>query len=280
MLRMAHRILASTGRSFAFEPNSKAAALYDESKSAVQRSHVIVADDIAEYFRGNWHKDHSDRDGRYMPSDFGVCRPVFDDLFIEYTTSDENCNATGIEQFGIQIWRNIDDSTFGAMIWFSSHGEPLFVPGVAEIGFDSNGVLTGSAFVPAGNVGQSTESMMAPLGPALLAMAFMNCKNVQRRDATEELAPSAKWIRRQKAPQIRYHVLDINPMKEVLRKEGGIESNGLKKALHICRGHFATYTEDKPLFGHVTGTFWKPAHVRGQAEQGIVLKDYRVKMPT
>lgn len=114
--------------------------------------------------------------------------------------------------------------------------------------------------------------------PAMLAVAFMNCKNVVRRDVTETEGPSPKWLRRQKAPEIRYHVLDINPMKEVLRTEGGIESNGLKKALHICRGHFVTYTEERPLFGKITGTFWKPSHVRGSVENGIVDKDYRLKL--
>lgn len=68
-------------------------------------------------------------------------------------------------------------------------------------------------------------------------------------------------------------------MKAVLRTEGGIEQNGLKKALHICRGHFATYTDEKPLFGHFTGTVWKPSHVRGNVTEGIVSKDYRVHAP-
>lgn len=119
-----------------------------------------------------------------------------------------------------------------------------------------------------------------PIFIAWLAMSFLSCKNVARRDATTIDGPSEKWIRRQKAPAIRYHVLDINPMKEVLRTEGGIESNGLKKAMHICRGHFATYAPEKPLFGKVTGTFWVPAHVRGSVENGIVDKDYRVMART
>ncbi len=69
-------------------------------------------------------------------------------------------------------------------------------------------------------------------------------------------------------------------MKEVLRREGGSETNGLKKALHICRGHFATYSPEHPLFGKFTGTFWKPAHVRGSQEHGIVVKDYVIKVPS
>lgn len=47
----------------------------------------------------------------------------------------------------------------------------------------------------------------------------------------------------------------------------------------FCRGHFSTYTEDRPLFGKVSGTFWVPSHVRGSAKQGVVVSDYNVKAP-
>jgi hypothetical protein len=80
-------------------------------------------------------------------------------------------------------------------------------------------------------------------------------------------------------PFVRYHTINIEPMKKVLRTEGQIESQGLKRALHICRGHFSTYSEERPLFGKVAGTFWIPAHVRGEAKEGLVISDYRVKGP-
>jgi hypothetical protein len=122
------------------------------------------------------------------------------------------------------------------------------------------------------------HDVAAELHPVLLALSFMHCKNVARRDATDTEGPSDKWLRRTRQPKLRYHVLDIEPMKQVLRTKGGIEHNGLKKALHICRGHFATYTNDAPLFGKHTGTFWKPQHVRGDTKLGEVVKDYRVKL--
>jgi len=112
--------------------------------------------------------------------------------------------------------------------------------------------------------------------PAVLAISLINCKNVAQRDSTNIEGPSEKWLRRKKAPVIRYHTLDIQPMREVLKTEGRISENGLHKAMHLCRGHFAHYSEDKPLFGKYAGTFWKPQHVRGKAENGIVLKDYSV----
>jgi len=113
----------------------------------------------------------------------------------------------------------------------------------------------------------------------LLAISFMHCKNV---NVTEE-APSRNarrhWDRLGHAPLIHYRVLDIEPMRHTLRTEGRADEVGLRKALHICRGHFATYSEARPLFGHLAGTFWKPAHVRGSLSSGAVVKDYSVPAP-
>ena len=113
--------------------------------------------------------------------------------------------------------------------------------------------------------------------PALLALSFMHCSNVTVQPHDPD--PIINRLRKKngKKPFIRYHTINIEPMRKVLRDEGGADTHGLKKALHICRGHFATYTTsflgrtlDKPL------TIWKPAHVRGSAKEGIVLSDYNV----
>jgi hypothetical protein len=116
--------------------------------------------------------------------------------------------------------------------------------------------------------------------PALLAISFVNCRNTSL-EATDPDGP----INRERCkaglkPFLRYHTINLEPMKKVLKTEGNIETEGLKKALHICRGHFATYSEDKPLFGHFTGTVWKPSHVRGSAKQGVVISDYNIKAPS
>jgi hypothetical protein len=114
----------------------------------------------------------------------------------------------------------------------------------------------------------------------MLTFSFMNCKNVTTRVVDPEPGLNRKRLRANLEPFLRYHTIVIEPMKQVLRTEGGVEANGLAKALHICRGHFATYTADHPLFGHFVGTVWKPAHVRGSAKMGVVVADYRVFPPT
>lgn len=132
---------------------------------------------------------------------------------------------------------------------------------------------------PQGDRETYTSVITSLTRPALLALSFLHCKNVtvtqQRPPDWQQKAAQKKHGR----PLVTYHVLNIEPMKTVLRTEGDIEHNGLKKALHICRGHFKTFTPDKPLFGKVTGTYWWQPHVRGSAEVGVTLKDYNVKTP-
>ena len=170
-----------------------------------------------------------------------------------------------------------------------AHGNAIPV-GSTAIGIDDAGrivgsihtqVLFGALLDDAGN--QSLQNFMhtATL-PVFLAISFMHCKNV----SVCPVEPNPITAReRQKAglkPFIRYHTINIDPMKQTLKTEGNMEANGPKKALHICRGHFSSYSEDKPLFGRkgMHGRFWMPAHVRGQINKGIVKSDYRVDPPS
>jgi hypothetical protein len=124
-------------------------------------------------------------------------------------------------------------------------------------------------------VGDANGIAFAPL----LAISFLHCKNVRVTDQQPDRAASRDYQWRNRRPLVTYKTLEIDPMREVLRREGGSEHHGLQKALHICRGHFATYSPDRPLFGRVSGTFWKPMHVRGSEKAGVVVKDYDVKAP-
>jgi hypothetical protein len=114
--------------------------------------------------------------------------------------------------------------------------------------------------------------------PLQLAVSFMHCKNVEKREMVPRYIERKPWQKKHGRPLVRYHVLDIDPMRKVLRDEGGSEETGLKRALHICRGHFAHYPDG--LFGRgESETVWRPQHIRGSAKQGAVVKDYNVKAP-
>ena len=107
--------------------------------------------------------------------------------------------------------------------------------------------------------------------PVLMANSFLACKNVRVQSVAER---QTRQERRHGPPALTYKVLDIAPMMRVLDEEGDVQRNGLRRALHICRGHFAHYSPEHPLFGKYAGTFWRPQHVRGDIKRGAVVKDY------
>ncbi len=111
---------------------------------------------------------------------------------------------------------------------------------------------------------------------ALLTLCFLNCKNIRLETHNPSEKQNKSRVRKGKIPLLRYHVLDIGPMKTILETEGDSKSVGLKKALHICRGHFKDFSHGKGLFGKNKGFYWWDAQVRGNSKQGFIDKDYRI----
>lgn len=116
--------------------------------------------------------------------------------------------------------------------------------------------------------------------PLIFAITFTHCKNIiiNKIEISNKLQKARH--KRGKQPFIRFNTIIIDPMREIIRKEAAGEKIGIKRALHICRGHFVTYSADAPMFGRIAGTFWKPIHIRGNKKEGIVIKDYEIKPPS
>lgn len=122
------------------------------------------------------------------------------------------------------------------------------------------------------------DSVMTLALPFFYAFAFCHCKNVELRE--QEVSRQVKrQAERKGLPLLDYRVLEIEPMKKVLRSEGEIESVGPRKALHLCRGHFKRYTADAPLFGQHVGVWWWESSIRGSLARGNVEKGYSVNPP-
>ena len=168
-------------------------------------------------------------------------------------------------------------------LWASSGiqpvcGKPVFL-GVTHLTFiRADGSVVDNMMLTEPGVSLQMKKNISPLHILGLAISFTHCKNVRVVETPDDRGE--KWHRRTNTPILKFHTIDINPMKQTLRTEGRSDETGIKKALHICRGHFVTYTPEHPLFGKYVGTFWKPDHVRGNAKNGIVLKDYKVNFNT
>jgi hypothetical protein len=103
--------------------------------------------------------------------------------------------------------------------------------------------------------------------PALLTISFLHCKNVKTVEEKVSDKLAKRTLERHGYKPSPHHTLIIEPLKDILRKEGGHASaaggNTLQKALHICRGHFRDYREGKGLFGKYHQMVWTPQTVRG-----------------
>jgi len=290
MLRMAHRI--ATANRIAFcgsgeHTQQQLTKTWEWMRDQISTSTVLIADNVWQFAEES-PKEHWDHF-----KDFPGCIPFCNKLFVEWNGEDsghqaqvgclmltEKVTEKLMSSDHIEILKGVD--TVVAMYFSMFCGGSLHAfmdEAVLRITKTHEQLPMFARSINDRTATPDIEALNSLSVVPMLAISLANCKNVARRDATDVEGPDVKWIRRQKAPTIKYHVLDINPMKEVLRTEGGSETNGLKKALHICRGHFATYTADKPLFGNIVGTVWKPAHVRGDIKQGAVVKDYSVSPP-
>jgi hypothetical protein len=106
--------------------------------------------------------------------------------------------------------------------------------------------------------------------PILVSISFMHCKNVGLRDCTPPEKLSLAHQKKHGQKLLRYHVLEIEPLRKLLDQYRTGARGDLRHALHICRGHFKTFTEDAPLLGRHTGTYWWAPQVRGAKDVGVV----------
>jgi hypothetical protein len=77
-----------------------------------------------------------------------------------------------------------------------------------------------------------------------------------------------------KNPLVEYRVLTLE-LPPPPKTEQGFGAHASPR-LHTCRGHFMTFTEDRPAFGKLSGRFWCPPHWKGQKSSGAILKRYEV----
>lgn len=268
------------GPAFYRESNTVAREMGDYLAAAVRGYEfpIFNADNIFDYYN-RYAADHLNA----PPSSIGLIgAPPFPELWIEYGVGS---NRVG----GVVQTRRKDDGGWEVGLLFASrwtNGMVGFPFWPVSIYLNHDGEWDDHIWAESlPESDESRASLMAFATITLLTFTFLNCKNVivtdnDGRHANRQERRAAE--RRGDPPLVTYKTLQIEPMKKVLATEGDIERNGLAKALHICRGHFAEYGPEfgkGKLFGKYEGRFYVPAHVRGNADQGVVHKRYNVKTP-
>jgi len=111
--------------------------------------------------------------------------------------------------------------------------------------------------------------------PCLLAISFCHCKNIiiDKKNIDEKLIRIRR--KKNKIHILKYYTLNIEPIKKIL-DESTSESQGLKNAIHICRGHFKDFRNSGGLFGKHKGLYWWDMQARGRDKKREVIKDYSV----
>jgi hypothetical protein len=147
--------------------------------------------------------------------------------------------------------------------------------------YDISGLIDG---IYVKDIGEKLPESMLPF---LLSITLLNCKNV----STERHTPTPKWkkicTKKHGIPPVVFKTLKVDMFRSVKKTDRKPEDNlGLRRKLHavrghLIRGHIRTYTKEKPLFGKVVGSFfvegyWKNSHHRGNMEEGMVIKDYKL----
>jgi hypothetical protein len=128
--------------------------------------------------------------------------------------------------------------------------------------------------------GREEQLWLPLLCPCLMAICFLHVKNVILERTIPPIPVQKKAVKNYGTPLTNYHVLKIQPFRKVLESQGNSAESGIQRALHACRGHFATYGGvHGKLFGKLEGTYWVPAHMRGNIERGLADKEYRVRNP-
>jgi hypothetical protein len=139
---------------------------------------------------------------------------------------------------------------------------------------------------PTTNVHVGTDSLLPPEAgdptPLLRVGMFWLCRLLTFslvRNHRFEAVPMSRAEQRRATlpPTIRFTRLTIDPMRPARRSTPAAETPH-NTPWHQVRGHFVTYRPEAPMFGRPGqhGTYWIPAHERGDREHGEVHKDYRV----
>jgi hypothetical protein len=126
---------------------------------------------------------------------------------------------------------------------------------------------------------EATEVLAKFTQETLDLIVMLSCKNISlapRRQPDAEAVKEATRRNGGHAAGYRYHVLVVRP-PGAKSDHPGEEIGNMPR--HVCRGHFAEYGPKFGkglLFGRLEGRFYVPPHMKGDAKNGTVLKDYEV----
>jgi hypothetical protein len=253
----------------------------------------VVCDDAASYVQVNPRKKFDIENG-----DFGPLRPQHNLIWFEWKSKVAIWTSSGISLADVFNVACIADSVVGVdgqtdtILWLiapDGDGDLAVVPYAMRLLIDNDGRIVNKASVRdmAHLASLAVDLEVDPdefdvliqiyealFDVPLLAIGWMNCKNLTLEDVK---IPEHTQRRRRKNRQpigLDYRQIKVMPDK---RKKSGTTSSHedpQPQPLHMVRGHFKTFTAEKPLLGRIVGTFWWSHQLRGVEEMGRINHEY------
>ncbi|NJL70806.1 MAG: hypothetical protein HC888_03955 [Candidatus Competibacteraceae bacterium] len=110
---------------------------------------------------------------------------------------------------------------------------------------------------------------------ATFAMGILSSAS-KRIEEVESTSGYSKKVAQKRGFSVVYKVLNVRPTVSRRRYINSREIDDNSKRLHGVRGHFRTYTKERPLFGKWFGQYYVRSHERGDPSEGVVIKTYNV----
>lgn len=173
----------------------------------------------------------------------------------------------------------LTDNSWQMFFFLMVNGTPTLLPMTLVVNVDDSGMFSGistnnHAAAPGTSDGAKVSTAVDLGFDALATIGFLNCQNV----TTEEVDRSANVRRRRpsrnKASSLNYNTIQLPGISS---GDGTPGNKTGTMAHHMARGHFKTFTEEAPLFGKHTGTYWWGWQVRGDRNNGITVSDYQIQ---
>ena len=271
---------------------------FDEIQNS-QIFHLGCGDELYPLFESRL--DRFNFNGAFMGEFSNYCRLPYKKCWFDYTREfdsslPENKGKYHAEKGGILPLELENESEIAVFSWsypkhlkkwildpsiiFIGIGKPEFMSDVSEIvglkgpRFLKRDLNSNISFYDLVMPIPSSERDRIDVCILNFALLLLGCKNIE----TEKIFPpetlNKKRLKHHKQPLFSYHTLVLKP---VGKKQESIPRHLWENRIHLCRGHFKTYTMENPLFGKITGRFWWQPAVRGRNRDGIVMKDYEVK---
>ena len=147
-----------------------------------------------------------------------------------------------------------------------------------DIDVSEMGAVLGWDLVPHPTLDLADEQIRVGLADGLATyvlaafmLALANAQNVELETVHPAEGLSRRWRRRTGQP-LRSYSRIVLPHR--ISRSSSADGSSDPQPLELVKGHFKTYTAERPLFGRVVGTWWWEPHARGSVDAGQREHDY------